>query len=117
MMIRKLDAVNALHPNADYAISGDGKITAWNEQDITQPSESEIDAKLAELQAAEPMRLLRVERDQLLAASDWTALADSALTSEVSAQWKLYRQKLRNLPSGLNTPAKVKAVKWPTKPV
>tara|TARA_R110000737_G_scaffold116128_2_gene148918 strand:+ start:301 stop:654 length:354 start_codon:yes stop_codon:yes gene_type:complete len=117
MMLRKLDAVNALHPNADYAISGDGKITAWNGQDITQPSESEIDAKLAELQAAEPMRLLRIDRNKLLAESDWTGLADSALTSEVSAKWKLYRQKLRNLPSGLNTPAKVKAAKWPTKPV
>ena len=60
---------------------------------------------------------LRHKRDQLLRGSDWTGLADSALTSEVSAKWKLYRQKLRNLPSGLNTPAKVKAAKWPAKPV
>tara|TARA_R110000824_G_scaffold52313_2_gene145145 strand:+ start:2531 stop:2875 length:345 start_codon:yes stop_codon:yes gene_type:complete len=63
------------------------------------------------------MNRLRRDRNSLLAQSDWTALADSALTSEVSAQWNLYRQKLRDLPSGLNTPAKVKAAKWPTKPV
>ena len=112
MMIRKLDAVNALHPNADYAISGDGKITAWNEQDITQPSESEIDAKLAELQAAEPLRLLRVERDQLLAETDWMANKDVTLP----AAWKTYRQKLRDFPSGLDTEDKVNNAVWPTKP-
>ena len=60
---------------------------------------------------------LREKRNALLAASDWTGLADSALTSEVSAKWKLFRQRLRDLPSGLNTPAKVKAAKWPVRPV
>ena len=76
-----------------------------------------VDAEMARLQAAYPLKALRRERDALLAESDWTALADSALTSEVSAKWKLYRQRLRDFPSGLNTPAKVKAAKWPTKPV
>ena len=116
MKIRKLDAVNALHPNADYAMSGDGVITAWNEQDIPQPSESEIDAKLAELQAAEPLRLLREKRNRLLSDSDWTGASDTALTTEQQSAWRLYRQKLRDLPKGLNTEFKVKNVKWPTKP-
>ena len=59
---------------------------------------------------------LRDKRNHLLASSDWTGLADSALTSEVSAKWKLYRQKLRDFPSGLTTEAKVKNTVWPTKP-
>ena len=59
---------------------------------------------------------LRAKRDLLLASSDWTGLSDSALTSEVSAKWKLYRQKLRDLPAGLDTVDKVKAVTWPEKP-
>jgi len=58
----------------------------------------------------------RSERNQLLASSDWTGLSDSALTSEVSAKWKLYRQKLRDLPDGLTTEAKVKNVVWPDSP-
>jgi hypothetical protein len=62
------------------------------------------------------MNRLRRERNRLLVSSDWTGLADSALTSEVSATWKLYRQRLRDLPSGLNTSAKVKNVTWPAKP-
>ena len=70
-----------------------------------------------DFKAAKALQLLREKRTQLLESSDWTGLADSALTSEVSAKWKLYRQRLRDLPSGLNTPAKVKAAKWPTKPV
>jgi hypothetical protein len=79
--------------------------------------EAKVKVEQDRLQAAEPIRLLRSKRNVLLAETDWTGLADSALTSEVSAQWKLYRQRLRDLPSGLNTPAKVKAAKWPTKPV
>jgi hypothetical protein len=59
---------------------------------------------------------LRQKRNALLASSDWTGLSDSALTSEVSAKWKLYRQKLRDLPSGLDTEEKVKNVTWPAKP-
>lgn len=59
---------------------------------------------------------LRRKRNFLLETSDWTGISDSALTSDVSANWKLYRQRLRDLPSGLNTPAKVKNAVWPSKP-
>tara|TARA_R110000824_G_scaffold398833_1_gene603394 strand:- start:1512 stop:1853 length:342 start_codon:yes stop_codon:yes gene_type:complete len=59
---------------------------------------------------------LRLKRDVLLKGSDWTGLADTALTNEVSAKWKLYRQKLRDLPKGLTTEFKIKNAVWPTKP-
>ena len=44
---------------------------------------------------AEPMRLLRVERDRLLAETDWMANSDVTLASN----WKTYRQSLRDLPA------------------
>ena len=66
--------------------------------------------------AARPMRQLRSERNALLASSDWTGLSDLALTNEKSAEWKLYRQKLRDITAGLDTVDKVNAVIWPTKP-
>jgi len=69
-----------------------------------------------EKKAAEPIRLLREKRNVLLASSDWTGLSDTALTNEQAAKWKLYRQKLRDLPGGLTTEFKVKNVKWPTSP-
>jgi hypothetical protein len=84
-----------------------------SEEEIARDAEEKLWADGAYDRAA--VRL-RSERNALLASSDWTGLADSALTSEVSAKWKLYRQRLRDLPSGLNTSAKVKAAKWPAKP-
>ena len=47
------------------------------------------------LQSREPMRLLRVERDRLLAETDWMANSDVTLASN----WKTYRQSLRDLPA------------------
>ena len=41
------------------------------------------------------MRLLRKERDKLLAACDWRASSDLTLTDA----WKTYRQSLRDLPA------------------
>lgn len=111
-------AIIALNRTAQVSVNADdvGQIT-WHDGNPSDITEAQIISKQTELQAAEPIRLLRVDRNQLLADSDWTGLADSALTSEVSAKWKLYRQKLRDLPAGLNTPAKVKSAKWPAKPV
>jgi hypothetical protein len=82
----------------------------------TPPSESAINAKLAELQAAHPLQELREKRNVLLASSDWTGLADTALTNEKLAEWKMYRQHLRNLPDGLDTETKVKEATWPVIP-
>ena len=41
------------------------------------------------------MRLLRIERDKLLAACDWRASSDLTLADA----WKTYRQSLRDLPA------------------
>jgi hypothetical protein len=85
--------------------------TTGNPKGITK---EQIQAKLAELQAAEPMRLLRVERNRLLAETDWWATVDRMdLLTQVQ---KDYRKVLRDLPSGLDTVEKVNAVTWPTKP-
>lgn len=39
----------------------------------------------------------RLQRDRLLAASDWTQLPDSPLSSSERAAWGEYRQQLRDL--------------------
>ena len=75
-------------PDLDYADLN------WISSD-TKPTESEIDTELAKLISAEPMKLLRVERDKLLAACDWRASSDLTL----STAWKTYRQSLRDLPA------------------
>tara|TARA_B100000029_G_scaffold502332_1_gene577415 strand:- start:833 stop:1117 length:285 start_codon:yes stop_codon:yes gene_type:complete len=48
-MITTVDAIRSLAPGASYAVI-DGEII-WNSPDITQPTQSEIDAEIARLQA------------------------------------------------------------------
>ena len=41
---------------------------------------------------------LRVRRDDLLFACDWTQLPDAPLTDAQKAEWRVYRQALRDVP-------------------
>lgn len=75
----------------------------------TQPSNADVEAKIAELEAAEPLRLLRVERDRMLAETDWWASSDLTMTT---AQTN-YRQALRDI---TDTYTSLDDVVWPTKP-
>ena len=70
---------------------------------------SEVNAKAAELRAAEPLKLLRAERDRLIAATDWWALTDVPMSAEQTA----YRQALRNVPASATS---MDDAVWPTKP-
>ena len=54
-------------------------------------------------------------RNQLLSDSDWTQMADNALTDEAKALWVAYRTALRNLPDHADWPNLADA-DWPTKP-
>jgi len=85
----------------------------WLDTEIDKPTEEEIQAKIAELEAAEPMRLLRIERDRLIQQTDWWVLPDRTATPAQLA----YRQALRDLPAN-STPAldengNLTGVEWP----
>ena len=88
MIYDKFDALMSLKPNGQYTWVGNDYANLTGSD---KPSESEIDAELTRLNNAEPMRLLRVERDAKLAACDWRASSDLTL----STAWKTYRQSLR----------------------
>ena len=70
---------------------------------------SAVKAKSDELKAAEPMRLLREERDRLIVATDWWASSDLTMSDERKA----YRQELRDITKSATS---LDDVKWPTKP-
>ena len=112
-------ALLELAPGAEWKVVDDdyNQIT-WFSEDIPKPTILEVEAKIAELKAAEPMRLLREERDRLIAETDWWVLPDRTPTDEQLA----YRQALRNLPDTA-TPVLdssnrlgISGVTWPTKP-
>ena len=84
----------------------------------TKPTETEVTNKITALDSAEPMRLLRVERDARIAKTDWRASSDLTLTSA----WSTYRQALRDLPASAspkldsNYELDLTSVTWPTEP-
>ena len=124
--------LNALMPNTNYVTHGEissaedlttviefvtgedsagTAITqAWDESndDYSPFTYAEYTAKYTEIENAEPMRLLRVERDRRLAETDWMAGSDLTMSSA----WTTYRQSLRDVP----TQSDPNNITWPTKP-
>ena len=73
---------------AYYTQEGDKKIPFTAEETAAK------DAEIAEWEAGGSARLVREQRDALLAASDSMALAD-----RITDGWRVYRQALRDLPA------------------
>ena len=76
---------------------------------------SQVSAKKTELTNAEPMKELRKQRDELLKETDFYALSDVTMSSEMQA----YRQALRDLTDGASptlTNGVLGNVTFPTKP-
>ena len=87
---------------------------------LSIPTETEINNKITELDAAEPMKLLREERDVRLLSTDWTQNPD--VPDATKTKWQTYRQSLRDLPSTSDPKLNsgyhldLTSVTWPTKP-
>ena len=82
---------------------------------FTAEEETARDNEEAAVLAAAPARALaelRSKRNRLLTETDYLALSDSTLTSDMTT----YRQALRDLPAGKDTVAKCENATWPTKP-
>ena len=113
------DALIELKPGADYIQRGeDYSGLEWLDSSQTKPTETEINSKISELDAAEAMRLLRLERNSRIAETDWRASSDLTLSND----WKTYRQALRDLPASSspkldsNFDLDLTSVTWPTEP-
>ena len=87
----------------------DGRAIESNDPSDFGTTWSAVKAKYDELVAAEPMQLLREERNRLLAETDWWASSDLTITD---AQ-KKYRQDLRDITKSATS---LDDVSWPTKP-
>ena len=116
-------AIDSLAPNSDYVIFGDEYSgIEWRDTVNTKPTEEQVNAKIPEIKAAEPMGLLRDERNYRLAQTDWTQLKDIDLDIIRERNWKNYRQALRDLPSkstpklDSNGNLDMSSVTWPDKP-
>ena len=116
-------ALSELKPGAEWALRGDTYADLeWLDKSQTKPTEEEVNKKIADLQAEEPFRLLRIERNKLIAETDWTQLKDIDLDFIRERNWKNYRQALRDLPANSNPKLNsngdldMTSVTWPDKP-
>ena len=114
-------ALSELMPTSSFGMTDDDYSTIqWMDSGNSLPTIDVINAKIAELDAAEPMRLLREERFRLLAECDWTQGAD--VPNSIKTAWQTYRQALRDLPASSspkldsNYDLDLTSVTWPTKP-
>ena len=118
MIYSKGKALNSLRPNTQWAWTGDEYSGLTWLDSGTAPTESEINAEVTRLNNAEPMKLLREERDKRLSACDWRANSDVTLSDD----WKTYRQSLRDLPASAspkidsNGDLNMTSVTFPTEP-
>ena len=85
-------------------ITGEKEVIPMTAEEI-----AEIEAYKRDVLPVEQMKELRRQRNQLLAETDYLALADSTLTDEMRS----YRQALRDLPANTVDPANPV---WPVKP-
>ena len=112
------DAISILCPGVSFRHQNNYHSIEYinTSNEFVPPTEKEIEEKLTELQNAEPMRLLREERNQKLAETDWWCVSDRTPTQ---AQLD-YRTALRDLPStaspSLDENGNLTGVEWPTKP-
>ena len=111
-------ALISLRPGAQWTLRGDDiSGLEWIDTKQTQPTETEIYSKISELDNAEAMRLLRIERDARISKTDWRASSDLTLTDA----WKTYRQALRDITKqtpqlNKNYELDLTSVSWPTEP-
>ena len=122
MIYEIADALMSLKPNKQWVMrSSEYSGLEWLDSD-TAPTEGEINSELTRLNNAEPMRLLRIERDKRLADCDWVCAKATDTGVAVSDAWKTYRQALRDLPASASPKLDseyeldLTSVTWPTEP-
>ena len=119
-----IEALNTLGINSEFCV--DANVTTEEHylrtyRDLSNENRffewSVVWNKMQELQVAEPMRLLRIERNRRLAETDWRMTNDYPNSDQ--AQWVSYRTQLRNLPATIEPTLDEQGnliVDWPTAP-
>tara|TARA_A100001201_G_scaffold123420_1_gene107339 strand:- start:228 stop:563 length:336 start_codon:yes stop_codon:yes gene_type:complete len=105
-------AIKKINANAEFVIDENNinQITWLN--GTTPIPTADIEAQFTAVEFDMAMEELRFKRNNLLADTDYLALSDNTLSTDMAT----YRTNLRNLTDGLTTKADVDAVVFPTKP-
>jgi hypothetical protein len=105
-------AILKINPNANFTINADdiNQITWLN--GTTPIPVADIQAQFSAVELDTAMNTLRTKRDILLAETDYLALSDQTLSSDMTT----YRTSLRDITNGVTTVEQANNITWPTKP-
>lgn len=124
------EAITALNPDLSWVLRGEptdayefntmfsvvigeddngSAIESQEDDDWQGVTWGKVEDKLAELNAAEPLKLLREERNRRIAETDWWASSDLTMSDDRAD----YRQELRDI---TNIYTSLDDVVWPDKP-
>ena len=106
-MMLNHEAIRRAYPSAVTINDSTGAFDAEGNQ--IELDQSLVDAAAVEVAAEQQLAELRKERNRRLAETDYLALSDVTMSSEMTT----YRQTLRDLPANTTDPANPV---WPTKP-
>ena len=111
--VRKVNALIALNPKLLGKVGVRDGVITLHDDTLTLPSDSDIDAKIAELDVSEPLAELRAERNVKLAETDWEIVRHKELGTNIPTALKTYRQSLRDITKDYTS---LSDVVWPEKP-
>jgi len=109
-----IEAILKINPNAKVSVSGTDINTCeitWHNGTTPIPK-ADIEAQFPAVELDTAMNTLRTKRNTLLAETDYLALSDQTLSTEMST----YRTSLRDITNGVTTVEQANNVTWPTKP-
>jgi len=98
------------YPGAEWSLNGDDYAgLVWHDES-PKPTKAELDGAWPAVRDGLAWDRVRAQRDRLLAASDWTQVADAPVDQQT---WAEYRQQLRDIPQDFASPDDVV---WPAAP-
>src|SRR6056300_498739 len=107
-------AILKINPNAEVTVYGNDINTCefvWHNGTTPIPK-ADIQAQFTAVKFDMAMEDLRAKRNKLLADTDYLALSDNTLSTEMTT----YRQALRDITNGITTVEQANNITWPTKP-
>ena len=106
------EAIYNLYPTVTNIVGNGNDCVAYDAKgNVVSWDTSAVAKKETELLDAYKLGHLRATRNAMLAETDWTQSRDVTLSND--ADWKTYRQALRDITKTYKT---IEDVKWPEKP-
>ena len=92
-MITKADALQSLRPGAQWTLNGDE--LEWLDTEQAQPTDAEIEAEVARLQALEPIRIAEASRKAAYQAEADPLFFKWQAGEGTQEEWQAKREEIR----------------------